>query len=244
MSESTTTILTDEPLIRLPAIDTREREEVWEQMQKMADVLPLVEIKVTARTVSEIPKRWPSQREIFILVEALTETLLDGEAEGIAPMLAAQLGVLIGLPMIPETVAMQIGFGRKIAEEQSRKMACIAERAEQRGLSVDSYVAELQMRRAVPMDKIVRLFHGESDRAPSAHRVRHGIALLRRVAGMLPVAARPSVLCVIAWLLWANGQRPTAMAYLAEASRIEPEHLLAFGLSAMFVEKYPAWVRK
>lgn len=243
MPESTTSFLTDGALIHLPAVDSRERDQVREQMEKMVGALPEVAVKVSMRAVSEIPKRWPSQREMFILVEALTETLLDCEADGVSPALAAQLGVLTGLPMIPETMALQIAFGRKVAEEQSRKMARIAEQAQRRGVSVDEYVAGLRAANAVPHDKLVGLFHGETDWAPSAHRLRHGIALLRRVAGMLPAPARPSVLCVIAWLTWARGRRPIAMAYLAEASRIEPEHLLAFGLSAVLAEKKPAWLR-
>jgi hypothetical protein len=241
MSESATSLRTDDTLIHLPIADSRERDAVWEHMEKMAEALPMVEVTVSARAVSELPKRWSSQREMFILVEALTETLLDSEVEDVSPELAAQLGFFTGLAMIPETMALQIAFGRKVAEEQSRTLARIAEQAQRRGLSVDEYVVALRAANAVPHDELVRLFHGETGRAPSAHRLRHGITLLRRVAGMLPVAARPSVLCVIAWLMWARERRPIAMAYLAEASRIEPEHLLAFGLSAVLDEKKPAW---
>lgn len=242
MSEAAASFRTDEPLIHLPRADTHELDEVWNEIEKIGDSLPSVNVQISARAAFETPKRWPIQREMFILVEALTETLLDREAGSISPALAAQLGVLADVPMIPETMAMQIAFGRKMAEEQSRKMAGIVEKAQKRGLSVDEYVAEPHAANAIPNDKM-HIFHGDTRWAPSAHRLQHGAALLRRVAGMLPVGFRPSLLCVISWLMWASGRRPIAMAYLAEATRIRPEHLLASEMSATFSDKSPAWLR-
>ena len=60
----------------------------------------------------------------------------------------------------------------------------------------------------------------------------------------VPEPVRPPLLCVLAWLHWARGQRALAMAYGNEASRIEPEHVLSHGLSGVISSKLPVWVTR
>lgn len=46
---------------------------------------------------------------------------------------------------------------------------------------------------------------------------------------------------MIAWLLWANGKRPHALAYLAEAWRMQPNHALTGSLSELCSTALPEW---
>ncbi len=147
------------------------------------------------------------------------------------------------LPAIPETIALQIAFGRGAGEEQMREIARLIARATRRGLSADEYIAELAAADAIPRGKIIRLFHGETRRTPDVQRMARGIASAaqdqhrswRRRCDL-------RLLCAIAWLQWARGKRAIALGYLAEASRIEPEHILAFGLSWLVSTKTPTWI--
>ncbi|WP_374977958.1 hypothetical protein ACEYYH_09640 [Microbacterium trichothecenolyticum] len=180
-----------------------------------------------------------SHGEAFILIVPLIEACL--ESVDLAPALAAQLAFLSMFPSVPETIAMQVGFGRSIGEEQIRDIARLFSRAARRGVTVDDYVAELDVAGELPRGKLVRLFHGETRRIPDPDRMTRGVALLRSVLALVPDTARPPLLCAIAWLQWARGKRAVAMAYVAEAQRIDATHILAYGLSWLITTKTPRW---
>lgn len=183
----------------------------------------------------------PSHAEAFVMIVPFIEALLDDDPDDVSLALVAQLVVITTLPGLPEAIALQIAFGRRIGEQHTLKIGRLMARARQRGLSVDEYVARLGPA-AAERDTLLRLFHGEARRRPDANRMQRGIALLRRTAALVPAHERPAVLCVIAWLHWARGHRAIAMAYLAEAARIEPQHILAYGLSWLVTTKTPVWL--
>lgn len=93
-----------------------------------------------------------------------------------------------------------------------------------------------------PYRKTEPIFRGESRRRPDEKRIQQGIAFLRTTCALTPEAGRVPLLCAIAWLHWARGQRAVAMSYLAEARRVESTHVLAHGLSAFFTGGMPEWV--
>lgn len=107
---------------------------------------------------------------------------------------------------------------------------------------MDEHVARLVADDDIPNDRVYRLFRGEEAQVPDAARVRRGIVVLRQSAALVPEPFRASMLCGLAWLQWARGKRAIAMAYLSEATRIEPDHILAYGLAAQFDARMPVWL--
>ncbi|QAY59622.1 hypothetical protein ET475_06215 [Microbacterium protaetiae] len=217
--------LTDEPRIHLADASEADR----------ADAAASLEQLLTGQADA------PPHGEAMALMVALTESLLDDD-EPITPALAARVAFMAAMPSIPETMAVQIAFGRHVAEEALLKTARLVDRAGRREMTVDDYVWAQHAAGQIPRDTIVRMLHGEVRRKPLADRVGCGIALLRRTAALVPEPYRPSLLCTLAWLMWARGQRPLALLYIDEAAQIEPEHLLAYGLSMIMSSRLPAWV--
>lgn len=227
-------------LIHLPPADACAVDAVLDELIRMADAVPTASVGASIHD-EERAMDAPSHGEAFVLLVPLVETLLELEPDELTAPMHAQLAMFGVLPSIPEAMVLQIAFGRKVGEQHTMKIARLMTRARRRGLSVDEYVAELSAAGAIPRDNLVRLFLGEARRSPSIDRIRRGIALLRTTASVVPEPFRPPLLCAIAWLLWSRGSRPVALAYLAEASRIEPGHVLAYGLSVLISSTMPAW---
>ncbi|WP_165310786.1 DUF4192 family protein [Microbacterium protaetiae] len=185
---------------------------VLNQMEKQ---LPEVGVTVTPFVASEWVNRCPPGRETFFLAEMVTETLLDSEVDALRPESIVEFVMLGATPLIIETMALQIAFGQKIAERESKRMA-----------------------RGMPSP----LFEGDEQRRPSVHRCAHAMVVLRRVAAFYPGKLGAGVLCVIAWLAWARGRRALAVAYLDEARRLDPEYVLARRLSGLVTTKLPEWL--
>ncbi|WP_457098716.1 hypothetical protein [Microbacterium sp. P5_E9] len=234
---------TSDGIFHLPAVDETVSAEVVDQFLRIVDALPMRSVPVSMRQVTAFDlDEVPPHVEAFALIVPLLETCLEDVPEALSPALVAQVASMGTFPAIPETIALQIAFGREAGEEQMREIARLIARATRRGLSADEYIAELAAADAIPRGKIIRLFHGETRRTPDVQRMAQGIALLRRIASLVPPPLRPPLLCAIAWLQWARGKRAIAMGYLAEAARIEPEHILAFGLSWLVSTKTPTWI--
>lgn len=183
----------------------------------------------------------PSHAESFAIIVPFLEGLLD-DLDDAPPTLLAQLVVIAAMPSLAQAIALQIAFGRRMVEEHARTMARLNAQARQRNLSVDDYVAQLSAADAMPHDITVRLFRGESRRSPDFDRVRHGVALLRRTASLTPDRFRLDLLCMLAWLCWARGQRALAESYAAAAARIEPDHILAYGVTWLITSRVPTWL--
>lgn len=239
--ESTATVT--DGILHLPRADQAVREQVVLHLLERIDELSDFPDMTSDDESSAMDLRGAVDHgEAWGLIVPLLEACLEDAPDDVTPQLVAELALLTALPALPETIAVQIAFGRGAGDEQIREMARLFSRARHRGLTVDEYVAELVEADAVPRGKLVRLFHGETSRVPDPERMQRGIALLRRTASLVPPQLRPPLLCVIAWLHWARGKRAHAMAYLAEAQRIEPEHILAFGLNWLVTTKRPRWI--
>lgn len=235
------------PSIHLPSVDDRDRDEVLRRIEAAVDKLPEVSLVMSAKEAESVHDELMrgsgpfTHGELLALIVPIVETLFDDTCR-ISPEFHAQLIMMCQFPSVPESMVAQIAFGRRVGEEQVRKIARIIARARHRGVSVDEYVADLHAQDAVPHDRLVKMFLGESKRTPSADRITLATGLLRTTAALAAESQRPPVLCAIAWLLWAQGKRALAMNYLAEASRIDPDHPTAFGLSVHFSENLPAWL--
>jgi hypothetical protein len=235
--------ITSDGMLHLPIADEASMDAVLDHLLGMCRALPELTVSVSMRHVDAIDlEDVPTHGEAFVLIVPLLETCLDDEPDDVALTLIAQFAFVAMLPSLPEAIALQVAFGRGVGEEQIRDFARLFARARQRGLSIDEYVAELVTRDAVPRGKLVRLFHGETRRTPDTERIRRGIGLLRRIASLVPPVTRPPLLCAIAWLYWARGKRAIAMAHIAEAVSIEPEHILAHGLGWLITTKTPTWL--
>jgi hypothetical protein len=229
--------------LHLPRASADATEAVLAHLLDMCGRLPEVRPTVSMDHAAESDgDAVPSHGEVLMLIVPLLETCLEADADEPAPPLVAQLAFMAALPAVPESIALQVAFGRRVGEAQTREFGRLIARARQRGVSVDEYVANLVAADALPRGTLVRLFHGESRRTPDAARVKRGIAMLRGIASLVPPMLRPPLLCTIAWLHWAGGKRALAAAYLAEASRIDPENVLAYGLSWLISTKIPSWL--
>lgn len=186
----------------------------------------------------------PAHDEAHRLVVPLWDACLDGEPKGLAPALVAQLAEIARLPGLAFTIALHTAFGRRVAEESVLEFFRLVSRSSRRGQCIDDYVDDLVAADAVPHGTLVRLLHGEARRVPATQRVRRGIALLRRIASLVPLAFVPPLLCIIAWLHWTQGKRTIALAYLHEASAIFPDDVLAYGLTWLVSTKTPVWLTK
>lgn len=211
------------------------------QVWNMRDALPEFSITVSAQEAKALA-RAPHGADEYRCLMALTETLVGRDRKDPTAIILGQLIFFTILPGAPEALALQIAFGRRLGEQNARKIARIRRMARGRGLSVDDYVSDLAAAGAIPRDESVVLFHGEGNRRPVAKRLARGISLLRTTAGVAPLAWRPPLLCALAWMHWATGRRAVAMAYLAEATRIDPENVLAYGLGVMVDSKVPDWL--
>ncbi|MEV4776517.1 hypothetical protein [Microbacterium sp. LWH12-1.2] len=239
-----------ERTIHLPPVDPEERDKVWEHLMVVRDGLPEVTIVMSSneawRALDDLESNGGSgaltHAETLGLIVPVVESLFDDDVRELGLEFHAQLILMCAFPSIPESLALQVAFGRKIGEEQFRKIARFAVRAHNRGITVDEYVEDLRVADAIPHDRPVRLFRGESRRVPSCVRMQRAIALLRRTSALAPEPFRPPLLCVIAWLQWAQGRRAVAIAYLEEALRIEPASILAYGLNVTFAARLPEWM--
>lgn len=232
--------LLEDSLVHLPRVDATACAETLSHLMRLYD---LEDPELDAGDGDDLDPGAPGHVETFTLIVPLIESVLVAEDE-VPPALAAQLIRMAAFPAVAEALAMQIAFGRRVGEEHALSMARLLARAQQRGLSADDYVAAQSAAGELRLDRLARLLHGQARRTPSADRVRTGITVLRRVIALAPTPLRPQLLCAVAWLHWARGQRAIAVAYLAEASRIEPTNVLAYGLSVVFADHLPVWVRR
>lgn len=232
----------DQPLVHLPSVSQRDLDDFVAAIVAIRDGVPEFGSTLPKHHWEGAAAEYLSHGEALVFTVPLIEALLDQAPTHMSVEMIAQLCAMAMYPAVPEAMVLQIAFGRKIGEQHSLKIARLLARARRRGVSADEYVAELAAQEAIPHDKLVRLLRGEARRAPSTNRVRKGITLLRRVASFLPCAFQPPLLCSLAWLHWSRGQRAIALAYLREATRIDPSNVLAGGLSATFSERLPAWL--
>jgi len=228
-------------VIHLPEASAEFASDVLDEIERMTDALPNIEVHVSpqlARTIDSAP----DGADEFVCLMAVVETLVGRDAKDPSPTLLAQLVFFTVLPGATEALVLQVAFGYKRGEQHARKIARVRTVARRRRITVDQYVEELVAEQRVPRDKLVRLFHGEGAKSPSAGRVARGVSVLRTAVGSVPEAFRPPLLCALAWLQWASGRRAIAAAYLAEATRIDAENLLAYGLGVIFATQMPEWV--
>ncbi|GAA4773868.1 hypothetical protein [Microbacterium gilvum] len=181
----------------------------------------------------------PGHLASLSLVSIVAEELVDGD---VTTALQAQVTWMALWPGIPEMLAIGIAFGGAAADRNRLDMLRLDARAQARGLSLDEYIARLREADAMPRSPFVRMFRGETRRAPSEERIERGLTVLDETLALVPTLQRPPLLCTSAWLHWARGRWGEAMLHLAEAARIEPRHELAYGLSIRLSELTPAWL--
>lgn len=235
--------------IHLPSVDPRDKDEVLDRIVTAGDSLPEITLQMSSsqahRAAAELEQgagpltHW----DVLRLIIGVVETLFDDEVKDFSPAFHAQLLIMLQFPSVPEAVSTQIAFGRKVGEMSLKKIERLSAAADKRGLSVDEHVADLAARDEIEHDLPVRCFLGESRRNPDQARMRRVIDLFRVTAALAIEPLRPPVLCVISWTLWALGKRSVALAYLREASEIDPTYPLAAGLATHIRQRQPQWIQ-
>lgn len=241
--------LTDsEPFVRLPEVTSAEVADTYLELDRIVDELPRFRAIMSTAEAKRHSARLArgsgamTHAEVRGLIVPITETLFDGSAK-LSAAFHAQLIVMCGFPSIPESLALQTAFGRRVGEQQHLKLVRLADRAQRRGLSVDAHVDDLRRRGAVEQDHLVRKFLGRISHRPDESRLETATSILQRTAALAPEELRPPVLCAIAWMLWASGRGVLSLTYLAEALRIEPGQSLACSLMLHFSSTTPKWAR-
>lgn len=235
------------PRIRLPDVEPDDADAVWEELDRIRTSLPRISVIMSAKQTSIVEAKLSASAgpmthaEALWMIVPIVESLFDDDITfGVA--FHAQLMVICGYPGGPEAIALQAAFGRAVGEEQSAKLARLTTQAARAGMTADEYVQHRQEPAVVPRDRLVQLFLGESSNPPSDERLRRAVAVLRRTAALAPETMRALLLSTIAWMLWARGKRAVALAYLAEALRLEPDCVLADGLRLHFRARTPVWL--
>ena len=111
-----------ETALHLPIASAEAREAVSAHLLGIFGRLP--EVEVTASMDHAAATDWdavPSHGEVLVLIVHLLETCLEADADEPAPPLVAQLAFMAALPAVPESIALQVAFGRRVGEEQTRE---------------------------------------------------------------------------------------------------------------------------
>ncbi|MBN9216016.1 MAG: hypothetical protein ABS62_10790 [Microbacterium sp. SCN 70-200] len=236
--------------LRLPSVDEHDRDRVLHRILSVADDLPRISVQVSRSEAARAMEEHGSDDEPFThwetlhLIISIVETLFDDEVTSYSPTFHAQLTLMLQFPLVPESTATQVAFGRGMGENALLLIERIAAAAYARGITVDERVEELAARGDVGHDLSSRCLRGEIRRVPNGGRMQKAVELFRLTAAYAPEQLRPPVLCVIAWLLWAAGKRALALAYLREALAIEPGHLLAQSFSILMSRSRPDWTHE
>lgn len=184
----------------------------------------------------------PYHGEALMLTIPLVETCLDVEPNDVGAELLAQLAFFSLLRAVPEQIALQIAFGWRLADEHAHDVAPMLAHDADRGISMNDYLAALDWEADAFDAAGAAWFRGERWQEPDAARVERGIALCRRAAAHVPDGLRSPLLCIAAWLLWAGGKRPHALAYLAEASHDKSSGALVEALRKHMEATVPLWL--
>jgi hypothetical protein len=135
------------------------------------------------------------------------EYSLGWDPEGIGPAAAALTAHVLGRPWARDVALFTWSWGRG---------------AGQRALRFQE-----RWRRGAPLrdERLATALAGAATLGrPSAEAVEHAIAMLRRVAAMLPDDRRAPVLASLAWLNWALGRSSVASRYAVRARECDPRY--------------------
>ena len=230
---------TREPLFHLPKVDEKFAAEVRDHFLEAARQMPDFHMRLP-REEADFILRAPVDTELYVMIVPIAEMILERRDE-VSADTHANLAILAGLPAMTEVLALQIAFGRRVGEQRALKIAGLAARAAAQGMSVTRVSVHPGASEKAPRDPLLRLFLGEIRRAPNLERLAVGIARMRETSALVPEALRSPMLCTIAWLEWARGNRALSLAYLSEATRLEPDVTAVRGLRQMFASRMPAW---
>jgi hypothetical protein len=218
------------PRVFLPHVDDDERDELEDELREICD------------PVDGGPPTIPFHLEALHGLPDLVEMILEDDPFDVALSTLAHLVVVSTYPATADGIALQIGFGRHVAERRARTFDRLQARARRQGSTIDEVVAQDAASSGIPLDSTARLFRGETSRAPFNGRIERGIALMRRTISLTPEPLRPGLLCTLAWLYWAQGDQHAAHRYLAAVTREEPGHVLGLGLGTHFARVTPGWI--
>jgi hypothetical protein len=141
---------------------------------------------------------------------------------------------LASRPAFRDAMMLQFAFGVVIGEAAHDDAVESADRAAERGESMDELV-ERELAEGAPdavCDLLSRLLLGQSTLSPDRARVEGALALLLPLIANAPPSHRVGPLCITAWLSWSLGRGSAAGALIDRALEIESEHPMANLLAA------------
>ncbi len=171
------------------------------------------------------------------------EKLLAVEPDSATVPMLAHLIDFCGTPAARDQLTVQIAFGVKIGRKAAKFNARMHALQAKTGLSMDELVEREMKAGRLPSEPMTELLLGDTNRIPSAARMKHAIAVLRRAIANVDPVDRPGPLCVLAWLYWGLGRSSIANRVILDALAIDPSHGMAQLYAALLQSgKLPEWV--
>lgn len=246
MTELFTTGLADPtPAIHLPDVGVFARRETAAEVAALRE--QLLDLGVLVPCISEAcvgdGEHYCGGAQVVAFAAEVLEETLSSDPESIDPALAAEFGLLALTAGTAEMMVAQIAFGESAGRLEALHIARLAAQAQQRGMSIDEYVAERARRGDIVLAPVARSLRGDTRRPPDGDRVGRGIAVLRRLAALLPATMASTCLAMIGWLHWSRGKRALALAYLRAAQILGPSGLTVHGFTWIVATRTPKWLR-
>lgn len=181
--------------------------------------------------------------ESMRVIVPLLESLLDDDIDEVSLPMRTQLALMMQWPGLVQAVCVQTAFGRRAGEQNLERAQRLLSQGGRGGVSFDERALDLTCAGAASSDELTRLFRGESGRRPPEQRLLRGIVLMQATGDAAPPELRQPMLCAIAWLLWAHGERDDAMTALVRASQIDATEPLTRRLIVLVSQATPQWLR-
>lgn len=207
----------------LPDVGPSEADAVAQAVERLRSALALLcgEEQSAAQPVRVDPLALAAVGRLDNVVELFDE-LLGWEPSALSPFDAAVVAWCLSRASLRDIAIVQWAGGRVDGEH--------ALDAQLRWEGGELYPADLAER-----------MWGEGG-PPTMSRVRSALAVVRRVAALVPQCERPGPLATCAWLSWALGRSTHAESYAKRALAIEPDHGLAeIVRSFVRVGHLPGW---
>lgn len=171
------------------------------------------------------------------------EAALGWDASSLETEDAAILLYLVQGPANRDQMMLQFAFGRQVGVQTFELNVRYAAIQGITGRSMDDIVrAEQESGRGDDPTHTGDLMLGLCTERPDPERVERAISVLKAIVSLAPRRARPSPLCMLAWLSWSLGRGSIAGIFIDQALALAPDYGMARLLNTLFCSgRLPEW---
>lgn len=175
----------------------------------------------------------------------IAEVALTWDVAALDVQEAALLLFLVQGPANRDQMMLQFAFGEQVGIHTYEMNVRYAVIQRVTGRSMDDIVREERELTGAddPETKHTSdLMLGLTAERPDPDRIERAIELLRTIVALAPRTARPSPLCMLAWLSWALGRGSVAGIFIDQALAIDPGYSMARLLNTLVCSGHlPEW---